>query len=30
MSQNFDLILKNGTVHTPGGSEQTDVGVRGG
>jgi dihydroorotase len=30
MTQTYDLILKNGTVHTPGGSEQTDVGVRGG
>ena len=30
MSENFDLILKNGTVHTPGGAEQVDVGVRGG
>ena len=30
MSETFDLILKNGTVHTPGGAEQVDVGVRGG
>ena len=30
MSETFDLILKNGTVHTPGGSEREDVGVRGG
>jgi len=30
MTQTFDLILKNGTVHTPGGTEQTDVGVRAG
>ena len=30
MTQTFDLILKNGTVHTPGGAEQTDVGVRAG
>lgn len=30
MSDNFDLILKNGTVHTPGGSGQADVGVRSG
>jgi dihydroorotase len=30
MSETFDLILKNGTVHTPGGSERVDVGVRGG
>lgn len=26
----YDLILKNGTVHTPGGPVATDVGVRGG
>ncbi|EQB01379.1 dihydroorotase [Sphingobium baderi] len=30
MAQTFDLILKNGTVHTPGGAESVDVGVRGG
>ena len=30
MSETFDLILKNGTIHTPGGAEQADVGVRGG
>ena len=30
MTQTFDMILKNGTVHTPGGAEQVDVGVRGG
>ncbi|WP_022682864.1 dihydroorotase [Sphingobium bisphenolivorans] len=30
MSENFDLILKNGTIHTPGGSERADVGVRNG
>ena len=30
MSGPFDLILKNGTVHTPGGPVQTDVGVRDG
>ncbi|WP_336969921.1 dihydroorotase [Sphingobium aromaticiconvertens] len=30
MPQTFDLILKNGTVHTPGGSESVNVGVRGG
>jgi dihydroorotase len=30
MPQTFDLIFKNGTVHTPGGSESVDVGVRGG
>jgi dihydroorotase len=30
MSQNFDLILKNGTIHTPGGADKADVGVRGG
>ncbi|MHA6768694.1 dihydroorotase [Sphingobium ummariense] len=30
MADTFDLILKNGTVHTPGGSERTDVGVRAG
>ena len=30
MSETFDLILKNGTVHTPGGAENVDVGVRGG
>src|SRR5690606_17738192 len=30
MPQTFDLILKNGTVHTPGGAESVDVGVRGG
>ena len=26
----FDLLLKNGTVHTPGGAESVDVGVSGG
>jgi len=26
----FDLILKNGTVHTPGGPVSADIGVRGG
>jgi dihydroorotase len=30
MPQTFDLILKNGTVHTPGGAESVDVGVQGG
>jgi dihydroorotase len=30
MAQNFDVILKNGTVHTPGGADIADVGVRGG
>lgn len=25
--QNFDMILKNGTVHTPGGPVQADIGV---
>jgi len=30
MTQTFDMILRNGTVHTPGGAEQVDVGVRGG
>jgi len=30
MTQTFDLILKNGTVHTPGGAERIDVGVRNG
>ncbi len=30
MPQTFDLILKNGTVHTPGGPVSADVGVRGG
>lgn len=30
MSDTFDLILRNGTVHTPGGAEQADVAVRGG
>ena len=30
MPQTFDMILKNGTVHTPGGAESVDVGVRGG
>ena len=30
MPQTLDLILKNGTVHTPGGAERVDVGVRGG
>ncbi|CAN5236515.1 dihydroorotase [soil metagenome] len=30
MTQTFDLILKNGTVHTPGGAESVDVGVRSG
>ncbi|MGE4429967.1 MAG: dihydroorotase [Sphingobium sp.] len=28
--QSFDMILKNGTVHTPGGPVAADVGVRGG
>ncbi|RXR29016.1 dihydroorotase [Sphingobium fluviale] len=30
MPQTFDLILKSGTVHTPGGPVSADVGVRGG
>lgn len=30
MTQTFDLILKNGTVHTPGGAEAVDIGVRDG
>ena len=30
MTQSFDLILKNGTVHTPGGPVQAHIGVRGG
>lgn len=30
MPQTFDLILKNGTVHTPAGPVSADVGVRGG
>jgi dihydroorotase len=30
MPQTYDLILKNGTVHTPGGAQAVDVGVRGG
>ncbi|MEJ7927852.1 dihydroorotase [Sphingobium sp. AN641] len=30
MTQTFDLILKNGTAHTPGGAERADVGVRDG
>lgn len=30
MTQTFDLILANGTVHTPGGPAQVSVGVRGG
>lgn len=30
MSETFDLILKNGAVHTPGGAENVDVGVRAG
>ena len=30
MPQTFDLVLRNGTVHTPGGAESVDVGVRGG
>ena len=30
MSGSFDLILKNGTVHTPAGPVRTDVGVRAG
>jgi len=30
MPQTFDTILKNGTVHTPGGPVATDIGVRGG
>mgnify|MGYP003336735973 CR=1 FL=1 len=30
MTQAHELILKNGTVHLPGGPVQTDVGVRGG
>ncbi|MCF8709823.1 dihydroorotase [Rhizorhapis sp. SPR117] len=28
MTQTFDLILKNGTVHTPGGPAQVSIGVR--
>ena len=30
MPQTFDMILKNGTVHTPGGPVSAEVGVRGG
>ncbi|MDI1296913.1 MAG: dihydroorotase, partial [bacterium] len=30
MTQTCDLILQNGTVHTPGGAERVDVGVRAG
>ncbi|MES1985547.1 MAG: dihydroorotase [Pseudomonadota bacterium] len=30
MTQTYDLILKNGTVHTPGGPAQADVAVSGG
>ena len=30
MTQTFDMILKNGTLHTPGGAQTADVGVRGG
>jgi len=30
MSTSYDLILKNGTVHTPGGPVRADVGVRNG
>ena len=30
MTQTFDLILKNGTVHTPGGPVAASIGVRGG
>ncbi len=30
MPRTFDLILKNGTVHTPDGPVSADVGVRGG
>jgi dihydroorotase len=30
MPQTFDLILRNGTVHTPGGPVSADVGVTGG
>lgn len=30
MAQTFDLILKNGTVHTPGGPVSAEIGVRGG
>ena len=30
MPQTFDTILKNGTVHTPGGPVAADIGVRGG
>src|SRR3546814_4211988 len=30
MTQTFDLVLKNGTVHTPGGPAQISVGVSGG
>ena len=29
MTDTYDLILKNGTVVTPGGAAQTDIGVRG-
>ena len=29
-AQSFDMILKNGTVHTPGGPVACDIGVRGG
>lgn len=30
MAQTFDLLLKNGTVHTPGGPVQATIGVRNG
>jgi dihydroorotase len=30
MTQTFDLILRNGTIHTPGGPAAADIGVRGG
>ena len=30
MTATFDLVLRNGTVHTPGGPVAADVGVRGG
>ena len=30
MTQTFDLILKNGTVYTPGGPVEASIGVRGG
>ena len=30
MPQIFDMVLRNGTIHTPGGPAKADVGVSGG